>query len=115
MRLTATTLRLMTDQHLLSRAHAQLDPLTSTALEGELLARFEALLIEHEATEALRGALDETGFDDATAAALLTAMADAGIDTPAALQARQRRLEALDALLNDHGDALADFITHLKE
>jgi hypothetical protein len=45
--LTAQLMASMDDEHLLAAALAELDPLTSTALETELLARFERLL-EHK-------------------------------------------------------------------
>ena len=44
--LTAQLAASMDDEHLLASARAEIDPLTSTALELELLERFERLLDE---------------------------------------------------------------------
>lgn len=64
--LTAQLAKLMDDAHLLASARAEIDPLTSTALELELLDRFERLLDEASEHKPVADLLEEyeVGTDD---------------------------------------------------
>lgn len=114
--LTAQLMRSMDDRHLVASIYAEQDPLTSSAAEIELLARFEALLDEQN--DELNEAADEFEFDaeqikalgnalilnTATTVALLEAIAEAGIDDPAMLKADFDLVEKFRALTEDAGD-----------
>lgn len=114
--LTAQLMKSMDDRHLVASIYADQDPLTSSAAEIELLARFEALL--DEKNEDLTEAADEFEFDakqikalgDAlilntdTTVALLSAIGDAGIDTPETLKAELELAKKFRALVEDAGD-----------
>lgn len=114
--LTAQLMKAMDDRHLVASIYAEQDPLTSSAAEIELLARFEALL--DEKNEDLTEAADEFEFDakqikalgDAliqntdNTVALLEALGDAGIDDPASLKADLDLVKKFRALTEDAGD-----------
>ena len=114
--LTAQLMKSMDDRRLVASIYADQDPLTSSAAEIELLARFEALL--DEKNEDLTEAADEFEFDakqikalgDAlilntdTTVALLSAIGDAGIDTPETLKAELELAKKFRALTEDAGD-----------
>lgn len=114
--LTAQLMQSMDDRHLVASIYAEQDPLTSSAAEIELLARFEALLDEQN--EDLKEAADEYELDaeqikaigDAlilntdTTVALLSAIGDAGIDDPALLKAELELAKKFRALTEDAGD-----------
>lgn len=114
--LTAQLMNSMDDRHLVASIYAEQDPLTSSAAEIELLARFEALLDEQD--EYLKEAADEYELDakqikaigDAlilntdTTVALLSAIGDAGIDDPALLKAELELAKKFRALTEDAGD-----------
>ena len=114
--LTAQLMKSMDDRHLVASIYAEQDPLTSSAAEIELLARFEALLDEQN--EDLKEAADEYELDakqikaigDAlilntdTTVALLSAIGDAGIDDPAMLKADFDLVKKFRALTEDAGD-----------
>lgn len=114
--LTAQLMASMDDRHLVASIYAEQDPLTSSAAEIELLARFEALL--DEKNEDLSEAADEFEFDaeqikalgDAlildtdNTVALLSAIGDAGIDNPALLTAELELAKKFRALAEDAGD-----------
>lgn len=114
--MTAQLMHSMDDRHLVASIYAEQDPLTSSAAEIELLARFEALLDEQD--EDLKEAADEYELDakqikaigDAlilntdTTVALLSAIGDAGIDDPALLKAELELAKKFRALTEDAGD-----------
>jgi len=114
--LTAQLMKSMDDRHLVASIYADQDPLTSSAAEIELLARFEALL--DEKNEDLTEAADEFEFDakqikalgDAliqntdNTVALLEAIAEAGIDDPTSLKADLDLVKKFRALTEDAGD-----------
>jgi len=84
-------LQTLTDDELLRHAHNQLDPITGTELEAELVRRFEVLVDEEVAAQPLLDALDENGITKAEA--LL-----AVIDKAAALDERVNGIALLDLL-----------------
>lgn len=118
----------MDDEHLLASARAEMDPLTSTPLEIELLDRFETLLdrlapLEDEASE-LRQLADvleeaECSTKDVEAllechpadikeqAKLLSALNDQDIHTFDELAAVIETASNFRALANDAGDLFA--------
>ena len=121
--LTAQLAKSMDDEHLLASARAEIDPLTSTALELELLDRFEALLDEQDGE--LTEAVEEFDFEakhikalgDAliqsteNTVALLEVIGEAGFDDPELLKAELELAAKFRALANDAGD----FFTRLND
>ena len=116
--LTAQLAKLMDDAHLLASARAEIDPLTSTALELELLDRFERLLdeaSEHKpvadlleeyevATDDMRAVIDSHPASLKDQAALLSLLNDQEIHEPDQLKALLDTSDKFRALANDAGD-----------
>lgn len=123
--LTAQLAKSMDDEHLLASARAKIDPLTSTALELELLDRFERLLDEQHDNEGVRALSEEYELtaDDMRAvieshpaslkdqAALLALLNDQDIHEPDQLKALLDTSDKFRALANDAGD----FFTRLND
>lgn len=123
--LTAQLAKSMDDEHLLASARAEIDPLTSTALELELLERFERLLDEASEHKPVADLLEEyeVGTDDVKAvieshpaslkdqAALLSLLNDQDIHEPDQLKALLDTSDEFRALANDAGD----FFTRLND
>ncbi len=123
--LTAQLAKSMDDEHLLASARAEIDPLTSTALELELLERFERLLDEASEHNPVAHLLEEygVGTDDMKAvieshpaslkdqAALLSLLNDQDIHEPDELKAMLDTFDKFRALASDAGD----FFTRLND
>ena len=123
--LTAQLAKSMDDEHLLASARAEIDPLTSTALELELLERFERLLDEASENKPVADLLEEyeVATDDVKAvieshpaslkdqAALLSLLNDQDIHEPDQLKALLDTSDKFRALANDAGD----FFTRLND
>ena len=123
--LTAQLAKSMDDEHLLASARAEIDPLTSTALELELLDRFERLLDEASEHKPVADLLEEyeVGTDDMRAvidshpaslkdqAALLSLLNDQDIHEPDQLKALLDTSDKFRALASDAGD----FFTRLND
>lgn len=123
--LTAQLAKSMDDEHLLASARAEIDPLTSTALELELLERFERLLDEASENQPVADLLEEyeVGTDDVKAvieshpaslkdqAALLSLLNDQDIHEPDQLKELLELAAKFRALANDAGD----FFTRLND
>lgn len=130
--LTAQLAKTMDDEHLLASARAEIDPLTSTALELELLDRFERLLDEASEHKPVADLLEEyeVATDDVKAvieshpaslkdqAALLSLLNDQDIHEPDQLKALLDTSDKFRALASDAGDfftRLNDLITTNQE
>ena len=130
--LTAQLMKSMADDHLVMSAHAETDPLTSTALELELLGRFEALLDQVNETKPVADLIEEyeVGTDDIKAvieshpaglkeqAALLSLLNDQDIHEPDQLKELIELADKFRALANDAGDLftrLNDLVTTHQE
>jgi len=130
--LTAQLMKSMADDHLVMSAHAETDPLTSTALELELLGRFEALLDQVNETKPVADLIEEyeVGTDDIKAvieshpaglkeqAALLSLLNDQDIHEPDQLKELIELADKFRALANDAGDlftCLNDLVTTHQE
>ena len=123
--LTAQLAKSMDDEHLLASARAEIDPLTSTALELELLERFERLLDEASEHKPVADLLEEyeVDTDDMKAvieshpaslkdqAALLSLLNDQDIHEPDQLKELLELAAKFRALANDAGD----FFTRLND
>ena len=123
--LTAQLAKSMDDEHLLASARAEIDPLTSTALELELLDRFERLLDEASEHKSVADLLEEyeVATDDVKAvieshpaslkdqAALLSLLNDQDIHGPDHLKALLDTSDKFRALASDAGD----FFTRLND
>lgn len=119
MALSAQLMASMDDDHLVTALHAELDPLTSTATEQELLKRLETLLDEKD--DELQQAVDNydltaeciTKLGDALivnadqTAKLLGVIGEEGYDDPAALKADLELLSKFRAIANDLGEDAA--------
>lgn len=130
--LTAQLAKSMDDEHLLASARAEIDPLTSTALELELLERFERLLDEASENKPVADLLEEyeVGTDDVKAvieshpaslkdqAALLSLLNDQDIHEPDQLKELLELAAKFRALVEDAGDVftrLLDLSTTAQE
>ena len=129
--LTAQLAKSMDDEHLLASARAEIDPLTSTALELELLERFERLLDEASEHKPVADFEEyEVGTDDVKAvieshpaslkdqAALLSLLNDQDIHEPDQLKELLELAAKFRALANDAGDfftRLTDLVTTNQE
>lgn len=117
--LTPAALQAMSLPHLLSAAHAEIDSLTSTPLELELLRRVEELAQDVDAAEGFLTLVDEYEIkaEDVRTlieahpeaeltdmAKLLSALNDADIHTVEDLQAILQSLSQFRELANDAGD-----------
>ena len=116
--LTAQLANSMDDEYLFASARAEIDPLTSTALELELLERFERLLDEASEHKPVADLLEEyeVGTDDEKAvieshpaslkdkAALLSLLNDQDIHEPDQLEELLELATKFRALANDAGD-----------
>lgn len=123
--LTAQLAKSMDDEHLLASARAEIDPLTSTALELELLDRFERLLDEASEHKPVADLLEEyeVATDDVKAvieshpaslkdqAALLFLLNDQDIHEPDQLKELLDFAAKFRALASDAGD----FFTRLND
>lgn len=123
--LTAQLAKSMDDEHLLASARAEIDPLTSTALELELLDRFERLLDEASEHKPVADLLEEyeVATDDVKAvieshpaslkdqAALLSLLNDQDIHEPDQLKELLDFAAKFRALASDAGD----FFTRLND
>lgn len=123
--LTAQLAKSMDDEHLLASARAEIDPLTSTALELELLDRFERLLDEASEHKPVADLLEEyeVATDDVKAvieshpaslkdqAALLSLLNDQDIYEPDQLKELLDFAAKFRALASDAGD----FFTRLND
>ncbi len=111
--------RHLDDRTFARHAHLELDPLVSTDLERELLARFEASLDDAERVAALDDPDLDTVEDVKTAAALhqdyghldlrgiAAVLIDEGIDTPEALRRALVRERRISTSVSDLADALS--------
>lgn len=130
MALTAQLMASMDDDHLVSALHAELDPLTSTSTERELLARVERLLdetndeIQQAANNYDLSGADLTNLGDAlildasNTVKLLEVIGDEGYDDPETLKADLALLTKFRAIANDMGDTadrLFQLITTAQE
>lgn len=114
--LTPCLMAQMDHGHLIAAVHCETDPLTSTALERELLARLEACVDEHDdalievaeaydfAAEDIKTLGDALIENAPVTAALLKALDAAGIHDPEALTSRLTLAEQFCALADDAGD-----------
>jgi len=123
--LTAQLAKSMDDEHLLASARAEIDPLTSTALELVLLELLERLLDEASENKPVADLLEEyeVGTDDVKAvieshpaslkdqAALLSLLNDQDIHEPDQLKELLELAAKFRALANDAGD----FFTRLND
>ena len=105
--LTAQLAKSMDDEHLLASARAEIDPLTSTALELELLDRFERLLDEASEHKPVADLLAASLKDQA---ALLSLLNDQDIHELDQLEALLDFAAKFRALASDAGD----FFTRLN-
>lgn len=130
--LTAQLMKSMGAGHLVASARAELDPLTSTSLELELLDRLETLLDEQEENKPIAELLDEyeVSTDDMKAvieshpaslkdrAALLSLLNDQDIHEPDQLKELLEFAAEFRALASDAGDLftrLNDLVTTHQE
>jgi hypothetical protein len=90
-------LRTLTDDELLRHAHNEFDPLTGTALEAELLRRFEEQGGKASAYEA--PPVEDT--DD-----MAEVLYDFGIDDPATLRKQLERIRKFDQAMQDLAEPL---------
>lgn len=116
--LTAQLMKSMDADHLVVSARAEIDPLTSTPLELELLDRLETLLDEQHDTNPIADLLDEyeVSTDDMKAvieshpaslkdqAALLSLLNDQDIHEPDQLKELLEFAAKFRALASDAGD-----------
>jgi len=122
-------MRAMSDEHLASAARAEIDSLTSTPLEIELLDRFERLLdeanIDQELDlviadfditgEALRALCEAHPASLADITAMLTMLNDLDIHEPAQLRRQLDIAAGFETLATEAGDIFARLNTLTTE
>jgi hypothetical protein len=128
----AQLMKSMAIDHLVASARAEIDPLTSTPLELELLDRLETLLDEQEESKPLADLLDEyeVSTDDMKAvieshpaslkdqAALLSLLNDQDLYTPDQLKELLDLAAKFRALASDAGESftrLHDLVVSLNQ
>lgn len=102
----------MGDDEFIRHAKSNLDPLTSTDLERELLIRLENVIdtaIDHEPID---DALEAACLDVKQLKSLLELLEEFNVDTPNALRAKLERADAFYDIANEAGD-LFDRLTQL--
>lgn len=107
MALTASLMASMSHDHLLSAVEAELDPMTSTDLERELVKRLDEMLEWQDVIDAIEAA----GLEANDIRGIAEAMADNSCDTPADLRAK---LECADKFYDIAAEA-GDVISRLSE
>lgn len=92
----------LTDEELVRFAEQSIDPLTTSDLERELIARFDKRLGYAD--------LDKVLYDNdmplGTAVELLRALSEHGVDSVNVLQQKLKRAEAFYAVAQDAGDVV---------
>lgn len=113
----------LSDEELLRAAYVEIDDLTSTPLELELLKRFAALVDEANSqivqtadeydldADTLRKLGDALILDASNSAALLSAVGEAGYDSAETLKADLAMAEKFAALACDAGDVFSRLST----
>lgn len=110
-----TPYSLMDDSHLVAAINCEINPLTTTPLEIELLGRVEDLLEQINAEAADIRKLGDAMIGDAdNTAAIPLAVGDAGIDTPEALIDVLKLVDKFKSLAEDAGDVFTR-LAHLQE
>ena len=117
--LTAQLMKPMDDGHLLASARAEIDPLTSTALELELLDRFERmfehkqlidLVEEHEINDDEVDALGKAlsaGVGIAELTAIFDVLEEFNATDKAALRQKLERADKFYGIASDTGDVIS--------
>lgn len=111
------TLKLMDLSHLMAAVRTELDPLTSTPLELELLARLESITFTSNEQE-LQQLEDSLIGDASNSIAMLDVLTEYDISTPKALKAALETLSDFRTLADDAGDVftrLSSLTTTVQE
>lgn len=103
MALTAQLMASMDDGHLVQALYTELDPLTSTDAERELLARLERLL-EHRQVVALVEEYEINHDEIADLAATVALLEEFHATEPGTLRAKLERADKFYDIANDAGD-----------
>ena len=124
----------LTDAEILRHAQVDFDPLTGTALEAELMRRFEQRMAANDVLAPLKSSIDDLGLDlttskDVTAVRdavrfsadrdfnvagvqqFLDTLSDFDIDDPAALRKQLDRIAKFDQVMQDLTEPLATLQT----
>ena len=127
MGLSIELLKSMNGQHAVNALRADFNPLVNTELESFLIDWIESLVDEADSelrTEAesygINGAdiktLGEALIEDAaTSAALLSALGEAGIDSPGTLKEKLKRADQFYDIATDAGDVFSRLNTLVAE
>lgn len=103
--LTAQLMKSMDADHLVASARVEIDPLTSTPLELELLDRLETLLDEYEvSTDDMKAVIESHPASLKGQAALLSLLNDQDIHEPDQLKELLEFAAKFRALASDAGD-----------
>lgn len=117
--LTANLMASMGDQHLIAALRAEIDPLTSTSIEIELLNRFEKVLQhssiidlveEHEINDSEIAALGEAlaiGVGIANLSATVALLDEFSATEPGTLRDKLERADKFYNIAGDAGDVIA--------
>ena len=103
MTLTASLMASMSHDHLLSAVEAELDPMTTTDIERELVKRLDAF----QQYVPLIKALDDAGLDAGDMQDIAEAMADHYCHTPADLRAKLERADKFYDIAAEAGDVIS--------
>ena len=86
---------------------AEHDPMTSTAIEDELLERFERLVAERKAAEPLEDAIENSEIVADDVPEMLKVAAEFYCATPADLRAKLERADKFYHIAEDTGDVIS--------
>lgn len=107
MALSAQLMVAMDDGHLVAALHSELDPLTSTAAEQELLKRVERLLDEQSDNSPLNDALANSEVATDELPAVLSVMTEFYCYDAGDLRAKLERADKFYGIAQDAGDAFS--------
>lgn len=104
--MTGLTLSRLTNEELLRIATAEVDSLTSTPLEVELLKRFGDLLDNPPLPSDVQKALDDNYIDDDSLAAVVVVMGQFNCASPDELREKLERADKFYDIATEAGDVV---------
>lgn len=94
----------LTDNELVRLAHCEIDELTNTPLELELLRRLTALVDNPPLPKAIAEVIETAGIDEDDLPAICEVLEAAGVSEVAALKKKLEQAAAFEDIANDAGD-----------
>lgn len=104
--LTPQLMANMDDAHLIAAVRSEIDPMTSTSLEIELLKRFERMLDEKRDDAPLDDALEDTFIEHEQLPEFIKVLSEFGAADLAVLRQKLERADKFYDIANEAGDAI---------